>query len=77
MELRDKYESAYEWGKKKNLLDKYFPRKHRSFTDEERLNILAGCKSRKELRREHDSVYKWALKNGLIEQYFPLQSKVV
>jgi len=40
-------------------------------TINDKLEIIAGCKTRMELNRKSAGIYKWARKNGLLDKYFP------
>lgn len=75
-EFRKKHHRAYERLKKEGLLDEMFEDTERreiqrTYTDEERIEILKRCESRTELRGISVGVYNWAKKNGLIDKYLP------
>ena len=75
-EFRKEYRRAYERLRKEGLLDEMFEdmqrREHqRTYTDEERIEILKACENRTELRGMYAGVYNWARKNGLIDKYLP------
>lgn len=75
-EFRKKHHRAYERLKKEGLLDEMFEdtERHevqRTYTDEERIEILKRCENRTELRGISVGIYNWAKKNGLIDVYLP------
>lgn len=75
-DFRRKYHRAYERLRKMGLLDEMFEdtqrrEYQRTYTNEERVEILKRCESRTELRGMYAGVYKWARGNGLIDKYLP------
>lgn len=75
-EFRKKHQRAYNRLKKEGLLDEMFEDTERSevqrtYTDEERIEILKRCENRTELRGISVGIYNWARKNGLIDVYLP------
>lgn len=75
-EFRKKHHRAYERLKKEGLLDEMFEDTERreiqrTYTDEERIEILKRCENRTELRGISVGIYNWAKKNGLIDVYLP------
>lgn len=75
-EFRKKHHRAYERLKKEGLLDEMFEdterrEVQRTYTEEERLEILKRCENRTELRGISVGIYNWAKKNGLIDVYLP------
>ena len=70
-ELSKKYKRVYDWAKKNDRLDEFFPVTNTHYTDEEKLSIIKGCKSRSELNKKHFHIWEWAKENGLLDKYFP------
>lgn len=70
-ELREKSQTAYKILKKEGLIDEYFPLRWRSYSDEEKLEMIRSCQSRKELQSKYPSAYIFARKQGLLDKYFP------
>ena len=75
-EFRKKHRRAYERLKKEGLLDEMFEdterrEVQRTYTDEERIEILKRCENRTELRGISVGIYNWAKKNGMIDVYLP------
>lgn len=70
-ELREKSQTAYKILKKEGLIDEYFPLRWRSYSDEEKLEMIQSCQSRKELQSKYPSAYIFARKQGLLDKYFP------
>lgn len=75
-EFRKKHQRAYNRLKKEGLLDEMFEdterrEVQRTYTEEERIEVLKRCENRTELRGISSGVYNWAKKNGLIDVYLP------
>lgn len=75
-EFRKKHQRAYNRLKKEGLLDEMFEdterrEVQRTYTEEERIEILKRCENRTELRGISVGIYNWAKKNGLIDVYLP------
>ena len=80
MELNMKSYGIYKWARENGLLDKYYPKKvpakrRRSYTDEQKIDIIKSCNNRRELAIKYNAVHKWAKANGLLDKYFPIGKK--
>lgn len=73
MELHKKYPGAYNALRKAGLLDKLMPlhKYWEKYNDEEKMKIIARCKTKRELHDNFRQVYEWLRLAGRLDEFYP------